>query len=147
MLFDYIFYPFVIYKAGLLKGFLIMLFFSFTFCLLFLLIYNYLKKDVFALEYSKKKLSDFVDNTKGNWLKRTFRSVLRHSRVLLFILLSVYDPFIATVFMRKNYQYNRMTGRDWKILTLSVIIGNGIWAPTVFAGVTFTELLYRQINS
>ena len=143
-LFDYILYPFVIYRAGLLYGFFIMIILSFINCLLFLLVYNYLKKDIFSFEYSKKKISDFVDTTNGNWLKRTFRSILKHSKIILFIFLSVYDPFIATVFMQKgNNGYNRMTAYDWNILILSVIIGNGIWAPTVFAGISFTEYIYK----
>ena len=146
LLFDYVLYPFVIYKAGLLKGFFIMIFLSLIYTLFFLLIYNYLEKDIFALEYSKKKLSDLVDNTKGNWLKRIFRSILKKSKVIFFIFLSVYNPFLATVFMRRgSFQNKEMTWHDWNILILSVIIGNGIWAPTIFAGISFTQLIYKLI--
>lgn len=143
VLFDFVIYPIVILMAGLIKGFFIMVILSFASCLLFLLIYNYLKKDIFALEWSKKKLSEFVDDTKGNRLTRFFRSLLKHSRIFFFIFLSFYDPFIATVFMRKNYEYTRMSARDYGILALSIIIGDGIWAPTVFAGISFVEFIYR----
>lgn len=143
LLFDYVLYPFVIYKAGLIKGFSIMLLFSFLFCLLFIIIYNKLKKDVFALEYSKEKINKFIEKTGGNWFQSLFRSILKKSKIIFFIFLSFYDPFIATVFMRKNYQYSKMTLRDWKVLVISVIIGNGIWAPTIFCGVSITEFFYK----
>ena len=146
MLTDYIFYPFVIYTTGLLDGFLIMLFLSFVFNVILIQVYNHFKKDIFSLEYTKQILDDFVDNTHGNWLHRTLRSVLIRSRIVFFIFLSVYDPFIATVYMRKTYHYHKMTTRDWSILTISVVIGNGIWAPTVFAGISITEFVFNVIT-
>lgn len=145
-LFDYVLYPFVIYKAGLLKGFAIMLALSFLSCLIFLLIYNFLKKDIFALEYSKQKINAFIDDTKGSKIKRFFRKILKHSKILLFIFLSVYDPFIATVFMRKgDFKPKLMTRSDWGILSLSVVVGNAVWAPTIFVGVSLFEFLYELI--
>ena len=145
-LFDYVLYPFVIYKAGLVYGFFIMLLLSFLSCLILLLLYNYLKKDIFGFEFAKHKIDGFIDTNHGNYVKRMLRGFLKRSKVLLYIVLSVYDPFIAAVFMRKgDFQSRVISRRDWRNLTLSVIVGNGVWAPMVFAGVSFVEFIYGLI--
>lgn len=143
-LFDYVLYPFVIYEAGLVKGFAIMIFLSFLSCVLMILLYDYLKKDFLAIEYSKEKLDLLTANNEGGRLKRSFKWLLKRSQIFLFVFLSVYDPFIATIFMRKgSNQYNGLKARDWQVLTLSLFIGNGIWAVTVFTGLSLFQFLFK----
>jgi hypothetical protein len=144
LLFDYVLYPFVIFEAGLSKGFVIMIFLSFISCVLMFYIYDYLKKDFLAIEYSKEKLELLITNNQGSRLKKVLVCILKRSKIVLFVFLSVYDPFIATVFMRKgSYQYNSLKARDWKILTLSLFIGNGIWAVTVFTGLSLFQFVLK----
>ena len=146
-LFDYVLYPFVIYKAGLTKGFVIMIFLSFLSCILMFLIYDFLKKDFLAIEYSKEKLNSIIANNKGGKLRKALIWVLKRSTIFLFVFLSVYDPFIATIFMRKgSYQYNGLNKRDWGVFSLSLIIGNGIWAVTVFTGLSLFEYVFKIIG-
>lgn len=147
LLFDYVLYPLVIYNTGLTKGFVIMIFLSFLSCILMFFIYDYLKKDFLAIEYSKDKLDSLIANNKGSKFRKALIWLLHRSRIILFVFLSVYDPFIATVFMRKGaYQYNGLSKRDWGILTLSLFIGNGIWAVTVFTGLSLFEYLIEICN-
>ena len=145
-LFDYVLYPFVIFEAGLKIGFVIMIFLSFISCVLMFLIYDYLKKDFLAIEYSKEKIDLLIADDHKGWLKRVLIWILKRSKIALFIFLSVYDPFIATVFMRKGaHQFNGLKARDWGILALSLLIGNGIWAVSVFTSLTLFQYLYEVV--
>ncbi len=147
LLFDYVLYPFVIIEAGLSKGFVIMIFLSFISCVLMFLVYDYLKKDFLAIEYSKQKLDSLTDDYDGSRLKRALIWILKRSRIFLFVFLSVYDPFIATVFMREgSHQYNGLKARDWKILILSLFIGNGIWAVTIFTGLSLFQYMFKLVG-
>lgn len=145
-LFDYVLYPFVIFTAGLSIGFVIMVFLSFLSCVLMFFIYDYLKKDFLAIEYSKEKIDLLITDDQKSRFKRAMLWILKRSRIALFVLLSVYDPFIATVFMRKGaHQYNGLKARDWRILAVSLLIGNGIWAVSVFTGLTLFQYLYEVV--
>lgn len=147
LLFDYVLYPFIILEAGLAKGFVIMIFLSFLSCILMIVLYDFLKKDFLAIEYSKQKLDSLISNSQEGALKMTSIWILKRSRIFLFVFLSVYDPFIATMFMREgSHQYNALKARDWQILTLSLFIGNGIWAVTVFSGLSLFQFLFKTFG-
>ena len=144
LLFDYVLYPFIILEVGLAKGFVIMIFLSFLSSVLMIVIYDFLKKDFLAIEYLKQKLDSLITNNQGSTLKMASTWILKRSRIFLFVFLSVYDPFIATIFLREGlYQYNALKARDWQILTLSLFIGNGIWAVTVFTGLSFFQYIFK----
>ncbi len=145
LLFDFVLYPFVIFKAGLSKGFMIMIILSFIDSLLLILMYDYLKKDFFAIELSKCKLDSLIAENNGSRLKRAYAWILKRSRILMFFVLSIYDPFIAVVFMRKGAnQYNGLKTRDWRIFILSLCIGNGIWSVAVFTGLSVFEYVGKM---
>ena len=58
--------------------------------------------------------------------------------------LSVFDPFIATVYMRKGIsKYNGLSKRNWMIFIMSLIIGNGIWAITVFTSLSLFQYVIK----
>jgi hypothetical protein len=142
--FDFVLYPFVLYKAGVTIGFCIMTVLSFLFCWLYFIIYDYLKRDFLGIEFSKEKMTEILAIETGNVFKKMGIRILRNSRLLLFVFLSVYfDPFVATAFERKgNYAYNGLSARDWRIFLLSLLVSNGFWSTTVFAGLSFFEWLY-----
>lgn len=145
--FDFVLYPFVLYKIGIFYGFFLMMFLSFLFCWLYFIIYDYLKRDFLGIEYSKEKMSSLIADENSVGLKLLFVKILRQSRALLFVFLSIYfDPFVAVAFERKgNFEYNGLSPRDWRLFILSLIISNGFWSTTVFAGLSFFEFLYKII--
>lgn len=146
--FDFILYPFVIYHMGVLYGFFIMILLSFLFCWLYFIIYDYLKRDFLGIEYSKEKMHSIIANNDSVGVKLLLVKILRKSRVLLFVFLSVYfDPFVAVAFERKgNFEYNGLSARDWRLFIVSLLISNGFWASTVFLGLSFFEFLLKLIK-
>ena len=143
-LFDYVLYPVVMYKYGLINGFIIMILLSFVACIFLFILYDFLKKDFFAIEYSKEKLIVLTSDKEGTKIKRTLVWCFKNSKPLLFVFLSVFDPFIATVYMRKGIsEYNGLSKRDWMIFIMSLIIGNGIWAITVFTSLSLFQYVIK----
>jgi hypothetical protein len=147
--FDFVLYPFAIYKLGVVVGFFTMMLLSFLFCWGYFIIYDYLKRDFLGIEYSKEKMNDIINNQNRVGIKLVIVKILRKSNVILFIFLSIYfNPFVAVAFNRKgNFAYNGLSARDWRLFILSVIISNGFWSTTVFAGISFFDFLYKILLS
>lgn len=147
--FDFVLYPFALYKLGVVVGFFTMMLLSFLFCWGYFIIYDYLKRDFLGIEFSKEKMSNIIASEDSVGLKLLLVRVLRKSRALLFVFLSIYfDPFVAVAFERKgNFAYNGLSARDWRLFILSLIISNGFWSTTVFAGLSFFEFLYKILLS
>jgi hypothetical protein len=122
---------------------------SFLFCWGYFIIYDYLKRDFLGIEYSKEKMNDIINNQNRVGIKLVIVKILRKSNVILFIFLSIYfNPFVAVAFNRKgNFAYNGLSARDWRLFILSVIISNGFWSTTVFAGISFFDFLYKILLS
>jgi hypothetical protein len=147
--FDFVLYPFALYKLGVVVGFFTMMLLSFLFCWGYFIIYDYLKRDFLGIEYSKEKMNDIINNQNRVGIKLVIVKILRKSNVILFIFLSIYfNPFVAVAFNRKgNFAYNGLSARDWRLFILSVIISNGFWSTTVFAGISFFDFLYKILLS
>lgn len=146
--FDFVLYPFVLYNLGVVVGFFTMMFLSFLFCWGYFIIYDYLKRDFLGIEFSKEKMSSIIASEDSVGLKLLLVRVLRKSRAFLFVFLSIYfDPFVAVAFERKgNFAYNGLSARDWRLFILSLIISNGFWSTTVFAGLSFFEFLFKLVK-
>jgi hypothetical protein len=147
--FDFVLYPFALYNLGVVVGFFTMMLLSFLFCWGYFIIYDYLKRDFLGIEFSKEKMSSIIASEDSVGLKLLLVRVLRKSRAFLFVFLSIYfDPFVAVAFERKgNFAYNGLSARDWRLFILSLIISNGFWSTTVFAGLSFFEFLYKILLS
>ncbi len=157
--FDFILYPFVIVKYGLLIGAPIMTVFSFLICYTIILFYDFTKKDWLGIE-TLKGLEEFAPkavpkNLFGRLLVTVFNFVgewtawfMRKSDILLMIILSIrFDPFITVVHIRHGaHQYNGLSKRDWKVFIISLIIGNTYWALAVYMGITIVEAILRLIG-
>jgi len=146
--FDFVLYPFALYQLGVVVGFFTMMFLSFLFCWGYFIIYDYLKRDFLGIEYSKEKMNSIINSQNRVGLKLLAVKILRKSNSVLFIFLTIYfNPFVAVAFNRKgNFAYNGLSLLDWRLFILSVIISNGFWATTVFAGLSFFEFLYKIIH-
>ena len=146
--FDFVLYPFALYQLGVIYGFSVMVVLSFLFCWFYFLIYDYLKRDFLGIEFSKEKMNAIITSHDSVGFKLFLVKILRKSHLFLFIFLSIYfNPFVAVAFRRKgNFEYNGLTAHDWRMFILSVIISNGFWATTVFAGLSFFEFLFKVIS-
>lgn len=140
--FDYMLYPYVIWKLGLVRGFVIMSPSSFGICWLTLVFYDWMKRDWIAIE-TIKKLREYEGQSKTI---RFLSKVLEMSDPAAMLILSIWkDPFICTAYMRKGtYQYNGLTRRDWKILIASVFISNIYWTLVNFGAIQIV-LNYKNI--
>lgn len=138
-IFDYTLYPAVIALLGTVIGGIVMTMFSALICYLYILFYDWSKKDWLGLEFLKEmrdgekkhgRVEHFVQRMarKGNWLA--------------FLVLSGYtDPFVTTVYLRKGAgSYNGLSARDWRIFWASVLVANLWWTVAmtfVVAGIRY----------
>lgn len=146
--FDFVLYPFALYKLGVVVGFFTMMLLSFLFCWGYFIVYDYLKRDFLGIEFSKEKMNSIINSQDQTGVKLLLVKVLRKSNVFLFVFLSVYfNPFVAVAFNRKGtFAYNGLSARDWRLFILSLIISNGFWSTTVFAGLSFFEFLFKLVK-
>lgn len=129
--FDYVLYPFVIWRLGPLIGGGIMAMASLTICLLMLWFYDWSKRDWLGIETIK----NFKNPGEATGIRRILAKFLKLGEVPAFFALSIYtDPFITTAYMRKG-AFNGMTRRDWGIFLGSWIIGNGEWILILSGGI------------
>lgn len=139
--FDYLLYPFVIYKLGLLKGGIIMMVLSLLACVILLKFYDWFKRDWLGIE-TIKEMKDYQGNSK---IGRFTSWTLRQSDPIVFLFLSIKeDAFITLVYMRHgSHQYNGMTRRDWGIFLGSVALSNLYWTLAAYMGISVVEWVWQ----
>ncbi len=134
-IFDYFFYPFVIYNFGFFRGGAIMTFLSFVACILIMKFYDWSKRDWIGIE-AIKEIKTYKGTKK---IGHVTAWVLKKSKPIVFFFLSVkFDPFVTTAFMRQG-KYNGMSKRDWSIFAGSLILGNAYWTLACYMGITLVE--------
>jgi len=139
--FDYFFYPFIIYKFGILKGGVVMTFLSFILCVLTIKFYDWSKRDWLGIE-AVKGLRVYDGDKKIGRLTAWF---MKKSEPVVFLFLTFYsDPFITTAYMRHG-KFNGMSKRDWKIFMGSLLLGNAYWIFVCYTGITLFELGWKRI--
>jgi hypothetical protein len=130
--FDFVLYPFVIWKLGLWRGGAVMAAASLVVCLLTLWFYDWSKRDWLGIE-AVKLLRDGEGRTR---FRRVLAWALARGDWIAFVALSVkFDPFITTVYLRRGASHG-MTRRDWRVFLLSWLIGNAAWTFVCFGGVS-----------
>lgn len=142
--FDYLIYPFVIWKLGILKGGVVMMSLSFLVCYLTILFYDWSKKDWLGIE-TVKGLKEYNGSSKAG---RFASWMLKKGDAAVMVFLSIkYDPFITTAYMRHGaHEYNGLSRRDWRIFLSSVLISNVYWTFAAFAGVSAVEWVWGKIR-
>ncbi len=139
--FEFVLYPFVIYKLGLVYGGIVMSLLSFIVCLLTFWFYDWSKRDWLGIE-AIKELKDYAGD---GWFRRAFAKLLKGSQTMACVVLSIkFDPFITTAYLRHG-AFNGMTRRDWKIFVASWIIGNVYWSFACFGGVSALTWLWKKL--
>lgn len=154
--FDYLLYPFVIYKFGPLYGGILMMFVATAICLTLVYVYDYLEKDWLGIEAVKELVENFFKEeeeiARKSWRrhgKNIARWVFHKNKIGQFIFLSLhFDPLITVIYMRPGYHlYNGLTKRDWKIFWASSILSNVWWTGVAFTAVTVLEDFIVRIFS
>jgi len=142
-LFDFLLYPFVIWKLGVLKGGLVMTVLAGFFCYFLLCFYDWSKKDWLGIE-TLKSLKDYEGNSR---IKKITAWFLRRSEPVILVFLSVrFDAFITTLYLRRgSHQYNGLSRNDWKIFFFSLIVSNIYWTLASFLGITLIEYVWLNI--
>jgi len=139
-LFDYVFYPAMIAWFGGVIGGLIATASSAFECWLFILFYDWSKRDWLGLELLKE-VRDGGEQT-------LFQRIARKGNWLAFLVMSfTSDPFVTTVYMRKGAEaYNGLSSRDWKIFWASVVVGNVGWTIVVTTAITGFRFLFHWLG-
>lgn len=139
--FDYILYPFMIWKYGLVIGGGIMSILSLIANYFTIIIYDKTKKDWFGIEWIKE-LKEYSGTSR---YLRTLSWILNRGKIIVMILLSVYtNPFTTTAYMRKGVnKFNGIDGKGWVIFFTSWFIANLEWMLMVFAGVSVFKGLWK----
>lgn len=138
---DWLLYPFVIFKYGPLWGGLAMSLASFAACIGLLGLYDLLKRDWLGIE-AVKTLRDGVAHGR---IRRAIASILRWGDIPAFIALSLYfDPFITVAYLRRQ-QFGGMGRREWGIFIASWAVANGVWIVVCFLGVRGLQGLWRLL--
>jgi len=139
--FDYLLYPFAIFKLGVLYGGLVMSLLSLLVCLGLLKLYDWTKRDCLGIE-AIKSMKEYQG---ASWFGRATAWTLRRSDWLACLLLSIkFDPFITTAYLRHG-AFNGMSRRDWRIFLASWFVGNLYWTFLCFSGVSLLEWLWRRL--
>jgi hypothetical protein len=143
-LFDFLLYPFVIWKLGIIQGGFLMTGLAGIFCYLTFVFYDWSKKDWLGIE-TIKSLKNYDGATK---LGRITSWILKQSDPVIMLFLSIkYDAFITTAYMRHGaHQFNGLTKRDWKIFGLSLAISNLYWTFASFMGVSLIEYVWKRFQ-
>ena len=141
--FDYVLYPYVMWRFGLLHGCLIMTALSALPCYLTLLFYDWSKKDWLGIEAIK----EFKEEPRAGRMSTIIREIMRRGDLPSLVAMSIYfDPFITTAYMRQgSYHFNGMASRDWRVFWMSVVIANVYWSFAAFAGVSIFQWAWNYL--
>lgn len=137
--FNWILYPYVIWRFRLVEGFFIMATLSVVVCYLLILFYDWTKQDWLGIE-TIKEIKEYTGESK---IKRFISWAIEKSDPLALVFLSIkFDPFITTLYLRRR-KFSGMSKRDWKIFFTSLIIGDIWWSTSFFTGISIVEHLLK----
>src|SRR3989338_5140257 len=129
---DYIVYPYLFVKFGLLLGWSYAVLGSIVLCLGTLWFYDITKQDWLGIETIK-----LIRDEPATGRTRSFFQNLanRGDAVAFFFLSFKYDSFITVVYMRRGSGNHIMSTRDWKVFWASMIVSNVWWGMVVFGAI------------
>lgn len=143
-LFNYPLYIWVMNEFGLEKGFIVMSCLSFLLCYVYIKVYDIIKKDLFLLEDVREWMDGMADYVGESKIKLLRAKVIKKGGMLTsFLILSFWkDPFYTLAFCRQG-KYNGFSLRDWAIFLGSVVVGNSVWALSVFGGIEIFKMFFK----
>lgn len=139
--FDYLLYPYVVYRYGVLQGGAIMALASFTLCLLLIRLYDWSRRDWLGIEAIK----ELKAGGSCCWA-RLAAWFLNKSEPVAAVFLSIkFDPFITTLYLRQG-AYSGLSARDWRIFLFSLVLGNGYWIAACYLGLMTIDWMLKQVG-
>lgn len=139
--FDFLLYPFVIFKFGILKGGIVMTFFAFIANMMTMKFYDWSKLDWLGIEAIK----GFKTFNGKKMIGRFTSWVLKRSEPAIFLFLSLrYDAFTTTAYLRCG-KFNGMGKRDWTIFTGNLLLSNLYWTLACFMGISLFEWAWKAV--
>lgn len=121
--FDNILYVYVVYEWGMVRGELFMTMLAFSLNIVTLLVYQTMKIDWVGSGF----IRDLRHKETPNRIERFLLRANDRSKLLIFIILNMFqDPFVATAYFKEG-NFSRLTYRDVRILIASVIFANLYW--------------------
>jgi hypothetical protein len=138
--FDYILYPFMIWKLGLIKGGAMMMVLSASFCYMTVLFYDWLKRDWLGIE-TIKSLREYSGNSRTG---RVTSWILTRGDIAALIFLSIkFDSFVTTIYMRRGaHKFEGLDTKSKVVFLVSTMISDGYWAITMYMAVNAIEMSY-----
>lgn len=137
--FDYLLYPFVIFKLGIIKGGVVMTILAFFLNIITMLFYDWSKRDWLGIEAIK----DLKNYTGNKMMGRLTSWLLKRSEPVSFFVLSLqYDAFTTTVYLRQG-KFTGMKGRDWGVFMGSLFLSNAYWTLAAFMGISLFEWAWK----
>ena len=141
--FDYLLYPYVVHRMGILAGGLVMTSLSAIACLAILKFYDHTKKDWLGIETVRDLKNYRGERAAG----RILSWLLSKGDAAAFIALSLYyDPFITTVWLRHE-RFGGLSARDRRIFWGSVLLCNASWTVTCWLGVNAVFWAWRWLET
>lgn len=132
--FDYMLYPYVVIKYGMLRGGLFMASLAIFICFILILLYDWSKKDWLGIEMLKEAREYHGSSRLRQWIAHIMKN---HDWIAVIFLSIHFDPFITTAYMRKGInKFNGMGKRDWVIFVSSSLVSNAYWVVASFYGAT-----------
>ncbi|MFO1434975.1 MAG: hypothetical protein U1F34_00850 [Gammaproteobacteria bacterium] len=121
--FDFVLYPFVVYRLGVVVGGTAMTLASLAQCAVTLIAYQRM-----GIDWVGGSLIDDIAKSYSNArLGRVLAHLTSNSRALTFFALcAVTDPFIVTAFFRRG-RFHALTAQDWNLFLASVVVCNLYW--------------------
>jgi hypothetical protein len=102
-----------------------------------ILFYDWSKKDWLGIE-TLKELKEYDGKNRTALI---ISNLMQKSELFAFLFLSIkFDPFITVVYMRHGaHQYNGMTKREWKIFSISLVLGDICWTIVIYFWLTVAQ--------
>ena len=139
--FDYLLYPFVIWRLGPLAGGALMTAASLLVCLALLRLYDWSKRDWLGIEAVKAAREYHGPSPFRDALAR----LLRFGDWGAFFVLSIqFDPFVTVIYMRRgSSHFGGLRGPEWRVFLLSSLVGTAYWTAVSGAGVALLTRLFE----
>lgn len=130
--FDYLLYIPVIAYFGPIWGCGIMIMLSVVLNLILIKVYDKTGKDWLGFEALKEGKEKFSFS-----LPIWVRKLISIGDTGAFIGLALYDPFLATIYLRKRENAHKgLTNRDWRIFVSATLLSNVGWTGLVYGGLS-----------
>lgn len=91
-------------------------------------------------DYSvKSKVGEFIWWPFSKMTLLILRAINKGDIAAFFVLSIYFDPFITTVYLRKE-SFGRLKCREWTIFIASAVISNGWWTIRTYIIIVFAKL-------